>query len=250
MRKLLTILAVVLAICAMPLLLKSQQGVPPGYFPGAQSSGTAPWNCMIAACPVAPPVLSTLTWGNQGNATATYNAGGGLYMAANRGSVPSQPILYKAVPATPWTLTIGFIPGSNGVSSPGSGSIDVLNAFAGLIMRESATGKMVSFEAGTSAGNLSFTMLAGCKYASYTNFGFGCVISQASFLPPVLWYQVTVDSTNITYSTAVDGQNFKPILVQAKNTYFTTGPDEAGITVEPGQAGFTFDAVFVHWSGI
>ncbi len=113
---------------------------------GSGGSGSAaPFNDMLAPTAVTPPLLGALTWGNQGTATAVANAGGAIYMSGLGTGSDNLKLLYRTPPPAPWSLTIGLVPGSTSVGTWNLG---------GLVLRESATGKLIGFWTGTNASGL------------------------------------------------------------------------------------------------
>lgn len=203
-------------------------------------SAAPPFNSMLAPASVTPPLLSAFTWGNQNSATAAANAGGAIYMA--EAIAPTNvPFLYKTAPATPWTLVIGVIPGV-------PGAILTLENFAGLICRESASAKLIGFFAGTNSGGALALQIR--KLVSYTADSGPYGTTGAVWVPPVMWLSLTDDGTNLTWKTSIDGQNFKQLFQALRADYFTVGPDQVGIGLNPQSAGAVCDALFVHWAGV
>lgn len=207
--------------------------------PSGSGGSAAPFTSMLAPSSVTPPVLASLTWGNQAFATAVANAGGAIYMRElNTNSIP---ILYKVAPATPWTLKIGVVPGA---SSHGT-----LGNQAGLVCRESGSGKLIGFFGGNgaAAGALGLELQ---KWNSFTSYSASYVGPQSIWPSPVLWLSLTDDGINLTWGIAIDGQNFKTFWSAARNNWFTTAPDQVGIGLNPTSASEYTDGVFVHWAGV
>jgi hypothetical protein len=208
--------------------------------PIGSGSGSQPFTNMLAPTSVTPPVLSSLTWQNQGSATAGYNAGGALLMTAPAGSNANNLILLtKAAPATPWTLVVGFAFGMSFGSSEGF-----------LALRESGTGKIIVFSIGSNGGGGSPPNIAISKWTSYTAFSANYQAAVATWQGPTTWLSVTDDGTNLTWAASIDGQTFKQMFQSPRGNFFTTAPNQAGI----GLLNFTSlnptDALFYHWSGI
>lgn len=208
------------------------------WLPGGPVSGLAPWNNMLAPTSLTPPVLSSLTWGNQGSATAAANAGGALYVNGLTGSGANVRHLYKAAPSTPWTFTIGVVPGASNTGLQRSG----------IVMRESATGKIIAFWTGMDNTGASSLVIE--KYTNYTTSSATYSSTSDAFLPPVTWMQVTNDGTNLSWKIAIDGQNFKTILQKSVTDFFTTGPNQIGVGVDSSDNTTDVDALFLHWAGI
>jgi hypothetical protein len=95
-------------------------------------SSLAYWGPIYPLTP--PPSQSTLTWVNQGTATAV-DINGGILLTAPANAGDSLRCLFKTMPATPYTFTILF--DYDGFSSSFTG--------AGIAIRDSASGKIVTF---------------------------------------------------------------------------------------------------------
>lgn len=210
---------------------------------GTTSGSPAPFNTMLAPTSVVPPVLASLTWANQGSASASYNAGGALYMTSPGSGGINVVGLYKSAPATPWSLTIGVVPGAGSAAAK-------LNE-GGLFLRESATGKILGIWVGTDSSG-SAPILIGDRYTNYTTFNNNAFAGYQFWPCPIAWLKVTNNGTNILIASAIDGQTFKTIYSEALTASFTTAPDEVGIGIAPNGVSSTWitDALFVHWTGI
>lgn len=204
---------------------------------GGSVGSLAPWNNMLAPSSVTPPVLGSLTWGNQGPATATANAGGALYVFSSSTTSDNLRFLYKAAPATPWTFVIGVV-----------GNITFANMLAGILLRESSSGKLISWGIGPN----SVSTQAGAavsKWSSYTGFSASYISVGNTIFPPISWLSAEDDGTNLSWSCSIDGQNFRRILQEPRGDWFTSHPDQVGIGID-AYGGANADAVFVHWAGV
>lgn len=89
----------------------------------------------------APPAFAI--WVNQGTASATTNADGTISLVAALDAAENIRGVFRALPATPWSFKIGFVPHL-------AGAIDFQNC--GIALRDSVSGKMVVFCAYQDAG--------------------------------------------------------------------------------------------------
>lgn len=201
--------------------------------------GSAPFNSMLAPSMLTPPVLASLTWGNQGSTTAAANAGGALYVTAPKQASEVLSILYKSAPATPWTLVIGLVPGF----SPNDYCI------AGIAVRDSISGRLMALHVGSNNGAKGSSVWL-AKYSSYTSFNADLINATGYYNGPVAWLSVNDDGTNLTWSVAIDGQNFKQIQQASRTSWLTNGPNQVGIDIDAIGSTYNPDAVFVHWAGI
>lgn len=207
---------------------------------GTSGSGFAPYNGMLAPASLTPPVVANFTWGNQAGATATANAGSAIYMVGPSISSESISFLYKSAPSSPWTLTLGVVPGMSRSN----------NNSAGIVMYESATGKLVTFFVGDMTGGGSPPNFAVTKWTTSTSLSGSYFVDQ-TWPTPVVWMQVSLSGSTFTFSASIDGQNFKTLVTETLTSFFTTGPDNLGFGIANGNnPGNSADAVFVHIAGI
>jgi hypothetical protein len=197
---------------------------------------------------VLPPSVSTLTWVQQaglisGAASAVDSPGGGF-------DILSPPIgdnakcmhcVVASAPAAPWTFTVGLI-----FEGPQYGGTKHL----GLVLRESATSKLLVY-------NFSDSLGPGLGVSSWTDaqtwvtddYIVGAVgsaintvqpVSDTGFLGPI-FLRVVNDGTNLTwyrsisntnfFSQGVDGGTGRSSVPIAKNNFFATGPTQLGVGV-------------------
>jgi hypothetical protein len=202
-----------------------------------------PFNSMLAPSSVTAPSAGSFTWGNQGSATATANAGGALYLTAptNSGS-HNLNFLYKATPATPWSVIAGYVITPNFKSD----SVDDLT-IAGLALRESGTNEIISFSFGHNGGVQDGTEYI-TKWDSYTSINGNYVAQPFGPLPPVIWVKLSDDGANLTFYISPDGQNFSQVWQKSRTDFFTSGPNQVGMFVDSLSS--TTQILFVHWSGV
>jgi hypothetical protein len=226
------------------VLISGGAGSDPTWGSVGGASSAAPYNSMLAPASVTPPVLGSLTWGNQGGATAAANAGNALYVSGTGAGGDNIRHLYVAAPGTPWTFTIGVV--------PGSGVLATFN-IAGICIRDSGSGKIIAMFCG--AANVGQPWVDIFKYNSYTSASASYIAaittsSTVGWNTPVCWMQLTDDGANYTWRISIDGQNFKPILVKSRTDFLTTAANQIGICINTIASTYLTDAVFVHWAGI
>jgi hypothetical protein len=203
----------------------------------AAGAGTAPFNNMLVPSGGAvPPVLSALTWGNQGTATATTNGGGALTLTNTGSGSDDISMLYKSAPSTPYTLTIGFIPGvCRGLST------------SGIAFRESSSGKLIIFGFGQSSSPPSLFLQ---KFTNYTTFSAAYFSTLAVWPTWIGWISAEDDGTNLTWSVSIDGQTFFQVYQSPRGNFFSTAPNQVGIFIDANTSAMPTSALFVHWSGV
>lgn len=162
-----------------------------------------------------PPVIEDFTWVNQETATCTQN-GPALYMAGVAQNAEDLRILEIVSPATPYTVTMGFIPHLS--------NRNYLSA--GLVFRENATTKLSDW-------SYCYDSTLRSYYRTGTNAGGnGPDVTHAiAPLGPMCWLQLSDTGSLLKYRWSTDGVNFFELLSANRNTRFTTAPDRVGFYV-------------------
>jgi hypothetical protein len=166
-----------------------------------------------------PPAVASFGWVNQGGSTATKEKGG-LYLAgANSGGTGVHAVraLTKAAPATPYTVTLAWLPNY---------PISLTNCFAGLVWRQSSDGKLCAFWVGrTTAGALQLLV---SKYtnASTLSANYTSITEQHLAFGGVIWLQFSDDGTNRVCRWGTDGQHWQDFHSVGRTDFLTA--DEVG----------------------
>jgi len=159
---------------------------------------------------------SNFTWVNQGTATVSDDAWGGITMTTNTLAGDNMRILKRSAPSGAWTLTAHFLFGP-GYNNGGGAS----SSYMSLLVRESDTGKLGVIE--IRIGGLVRVR----RYSSPTSFN----SEQATldFSSDRAWLQIEDDTTNLIFRISADGINWLDVASYARATYMTSaGPDEIG----------------------
>ena len=197
------------------------------------------WDYFFRGLKVTPPTKGSFTNRNFASAGATL-AGittGPVFLSAPGSGGLNAAMITQASPATPYTYTIGVIPALNGTNY-----ID-----CGVGFYEVASGKMEDIEifscsngsCGNNSGVLQLTVnsLTALSGGSLTNRQSAIYFPQGMDL---IWLRINADGTNLNYSYSFDGSNFVAFYSEAKNTAFTTAPDNVGFTfMNQASAGVT-----------
>lgn len=171
-----------------------------------------------------PPAISSLTWDNQGSATAALS-GNNIYMAGP-GSMTSFANLVSAVPGTPWSIIVKLK-----FAYP-----TVQYACGGIILLPSGTPGTTTTSRifmGMGTDSNKFRTLQIYKYSNDTTFSASYLVYQYTTDPE--WLRVTDDGTNLTYYISWDGVNWQQVLQTTRTNYITVA--YAGITVNMGNTG-------------
>jgi hypothetical protein len=161
------------------------------------------------------PVPGDFVWINQGAATLSTTGGGLNITGAATGGTNVRAQVANA-PAAPWSCTMNF-----------SAMLKTGNARAGLVVNESATGKLESWGAG--GGNPAVLIID--AWSSPTAFA-GTRFSIGTTVPMFsngAWFRAAFDGTDMIWSLSPDGVNYSVYFQEAANIHFTVGPDQCGI---------------------
>ncbi len=178
------------------------------------------WKAFFGSRLVVPPVPADFTWVNQGDASLS-TASGGLTVSGPGNASTNLRIQKKTAPTAPWTATT--------LIAAFTGAAD--NHRAGILMRENATGKLLSISTG--GGATSNAGIAVDRWNSATSFN---AQPKATNIPVQnfqsgLWLRAVYDSTNVKFFFSPDGFIWSEYYSESKTSFFTTAPDEVGLFI-------------------
>jgi hypothetical protein len=185
-----------------------------------------------------PPAVASFGWVNQGTSTATKEKGG-LYLAGQNSTgsgVHAVRALTKAAPATPYTVTLAWLPNF---------PISLTNCFAGLVWRQSSDGKLVAYWIGrTTAGALQLLV---SKYtnASTLSANYTSITEQHLAFGGVIWLQFSDDGTNRICRWGTDGQHWQDFHSVGRTDFLTA--DEVGFCGNLMAAAGTVGLNVISW---
>lgn len=181
------------------------------------------------------PVNASFTWINQGGASVTVNANGGIFLRAPPDPTFELRIRKKSAPSTPWTLTTAIIPCLLDDSYQG----------CGILMRESATGKLATLFLVSDVQTRIFLQVRNWSDPSNAETP---TIYPSIQEGDLFWLRLANDGANLSYSYGRDGYNFITLRTEAKNFYFTTGPDEIGFFAMENTNAFDAGMTLMSWA--
>ncbi len=198
-------------------------------------SGSIPFGPTI----VPAPAVASLTWVNQGTATAS-NPHNLLLLqdTSNNGNI-------RILKKTATVVGSGFI--FTALILPTVPMAFSGNPRAGICMRESGTGKVQNL---VLIGNQALygTAIAVDRWTDATNFGANILTSAAIVAFPFgTWLRMTYDGTNVISSVSGDGEFWMDINSTAKTTSFTTAPNEIGICISPSGTSLNMAESIISW---
>jgi hypothetical protein len=189
-------------------------------------SAWAPWGPLF---PLTDPNLQTFAWVNQALSTMVTTEGGICLKTTGVNSGDNVSILKKAAPATPYTITIGFLSGAFGTTS----------GLAGFCWRESSSGKlsMLLKEAPSS--------LSAVHFSGPGSFSAFILTTRVASAQGLTWLQASDDGTNRTMRWSADGQNFVDLITETSTTFLTA--DEVGFCINPLTASWAQTMTLLSW---
>lgn len=192
------------------------------------------WQVLFPLLPVTPPTVAGLAWVNQGGATASAAKGPLALVAPASAGGDNLRILKQALPGTAYTADLALLP----TSSPA----DFWHA--GLCLRESSSGKLVTWGIGydSAKGGLN---LAAIRWDSPTAFN-AYVFSAASrtLTASIRYLRLVQDATNRLYYGSPDGLQWQLFGSEPRLSFLTE--NEAGPFVNVNNGTITAAASFPH----
>lgn len=169
--------------------------------------------------------VSDFTWVNQGGATAT-DINGAIYMTVPDEANPNLRMLVLPVPSAPWRALVKV---NLGV---GMGSLNNQGTQAGLILRESSSGKLITATA-RYGGRLAFL-----RFTNPTTFD-AVIDTNLSFHENSIWLRIDDDGTNLAMRASDLGIGFTETAdsnwwTQGRTAHMSGGPDQIGIYINSG----------------
>jgi hypothetical protein len=138
----------------------------------------------------------------------------------------------KTAPATPYTITAAFLVQGRSTT----------NASAGLLFRESGSGKLSTFNAFQEAPFLRSVVF---RMTNLTTYGGAIDLNDSTYFwgGPLIWLRISDDgTTNRVYSRSTNGQVWTTLLTQARTTHLTA--DQVGFYAD----GAGEQIHLLHWA--
>lgn len=224
-------LLIIVGVVAGGFWLQAQQTVnapkaPTVIAPAAGGSISTRWPLVT----VTSPIDAQFSWVNQGGASVDVTSAG-IYLQAPVAASTNLRVRVKSAPATPYTITAAFV----------STLVTASLQDAGLVFRESSTGKMVVFQL-ASLG--TYVTTASGPTALVTNL-MGPLGLTGSW--PAFW-RIADDGVNLTYSQSIDGAHFVALYQASRTGYLTGGPDQVGFFVNEQTNTYVAGMLLLSWS--
>jgi hypothetical protein len=161
------------------------------------------------------PVNGGFAWVNQGGASVTVNANGGIYLSCPKNSGNSIRIRKQSAPgSTPYTVIMAFYP------------YLMFSQNCGFLIRESSSGKMLQIALDMNTGTTGFISFVIAKFTNETTFSSAPVVRATVAGSGAIWVKYYDDGTNRHCYYGFDGYNFIELFSEARTTFLTA--DEIG----------------------
>lgn len=185
------------------------------------------------------PVDGDFSWVNQGGASTTVNANGGIFLRAPKNSGFSFRERVKNAASTPWSITAAFIPALISVPSQQQ---------AGLLFRQSSDGKLIVVGiAADVSGSAVFTSVVVQKWNSPSSFSATVVSANAPVAASgLIWLKIEDDGTNRKAHYSKDGYNFIQVYSETRTTFLTA--DQVGFTAMDSGNSFDAGMTLLSWA--
>lgn len=180
--------------------------------------------------PISLVSQSGWSWVNQGTA-AISTTGGVLAMQAIAASGDNLRSYVRSIPSTPFTITVLLMPNLAYVQ---------YTNMCGVIFYESGSGKSVTAGiqmAGSGYTGTVFPYLGAWNSNTSYNTSVASPVSSYNSAAPLV-VKVTDSGTTISYSYSSDKLNFISIGAATIATYFTSAPNEIGMTMDSNSNNF------------
>lgn len=173
----------------------------------AGGGGGGGGGAMVDGNPVILPSLSSLTWRNQGGATAVQHTGGPITITApTSGNFAVRGLEITSIPGTtPWTLTAKM----SGLMW--NNQYNILGVYIA-----DATGRLVSTEMLYGGPIIQFS-----NWNSATSFG-GTITTTPIVARPAVWLRIMNDGTNFIFSVSENGADWIQLTTQGVGAWLGT----------------------------
>ena len=176
-------------------------------------TATNTWTAFLFGRKGAVPPTAGWSWVNQSSATLTTTVGAQyMYDLEN---AEGYHLRCRTAPATPYTITAY----AEIDSTPETGKYPQ----AGIAIRDSGTGKMVTSSVYPSQSTAYFWYTSAEKWTNATTFS--SATAGAVKMAPPKWFRVSDNGTTTVYSWSPDGENWVTLLSEGRTTFMAT-PDQ------------------------
>jgi hypothetical protein len=190
-------------------------------------SGDSPWPAFTT------PVDGDFSWVNQGGASVTVNANGGICLSVPTSASTNLRCRVKTAPSTPYTITAAFL--------INMAAEDFQNA--GLCFRDSGAGTLSTLLVlGATAG---LPALVASKWNSATSFSADYLSVSRPYSSGLLYLRIADDGTDRIYSYSADGYQFLTLHTVGRTDFLTA--NQVGFFGNVQNSASAMDVTLISW---
>lgn len=179
------------------------------------------------------PRDADFAWINQGGASVTVNANGGIYLDAPAAGSINLRVRKKAAPSTPYTITAAFL----------LNLVTEAETAAGLVFRQASDGKLITYFINRGSSNSMLSQDMG----SATSFsGSNAALTFIDGVGSVIWLQISDNGTNRIMRWSMDGYNFTQFFSEGRTTFLTA--TEVGYYANSSHASAPASCTLLSWA--
>lgn len=201
---------------------------------GIERMGATTWGAWGPIFRLNTPLLSSFSWINQGNSTASEESGG-LYISGEpKNGTASVRLLKRTAPQTPYSILAGMIPAHN----PAANSVN------GICFRESSSGKLESLLFRVTSGGYGLRVWRYDGPEAWSSELY--TASAGMYMSPIVWMKISDDGTYRSYAVSLDGLHWADVYSVSRTAYLVA--NEVGMFVDSNYDGNNIPrAFYVSW---
>lgn len=185
---------------------------------------------LVDGNPVALPGLGSLTWLNQGGATAVAHTNGPISLTIPAQNADQLRGLYQTPPATPWTLTCKISP-----------SLWPVNFYTGGVFITDGT-RLVTLNIGYAGPSIQVVQWNSVTSFSSSPFG------KTSVQLQIMWLRIYHDGTTLHFSISQNGADWLQLYTQSAGTWLGTITGAGVYGDNNDTTGLGFPSIIPIWS--
>lgn len=183
------------------------------------------------------PDNTQFSWVNQGGASVTVNANGGIFLNAPASASNSIRARVKSLPGGNYTLIVAFYPAL----------VAQNNVNCGICLQESSSGKLINYSV---FSDQTFTDNGFVKqnFTNSTTFSASTIISAVMAGTGLVFMKLDDNGTNRTWSFSRDGYNYIQLHQETRTTFLTA--DKAGFFCNTQASSWPAAMTLMSWAGV
>jgi hypothetical protein len=204
-----------------------------------QAAGGGGSSGLFAASIVTPPALASFTWLNQGASTAAQGASTAIYMFISDSATNLLSVLYKAPPATPYSI----------VTFMRATLFQANSQLAGLYFYDHAgSGKLLGFETVAQAPGHFLRVVQITNPTTYNTQVANTPTAPTGLAQGGLWQKIRNDGATLYFDVSTDGVNYHNLYSEAVGAWLTPDSVAWGGFSAVSLGGYYADLSLISWS--